>query len=148
MTAERPRRLDARSLRDLVLDAGSWRSWDAPVPPREADDDYARELAAATARTQQDEAIVTGEATLRGRRVAMVAGEFGFLAGSIGVATAERLMAAVTALYTSVRVEAVARATKVLAFEPCSACRTGAACVQRRCRMLRSTSRASEPRGA
>ena len=93
--APRPRRLDARTLRDMVLDPGSWRTWDTPVPPREMDDDYARELAAATARTQQDEAIVTGEATLRGRRVAVVAGEFGFLAGSIGIATAERLMAAV-----------------------------------------------------
>ncbi|GAB3356988.1 carboxyl transferase domain-containing protein [Modestobacter lapidis] len=93
--AGKPRRLDARSLRDLVLDAGSWRSWDTPVPPREIDDGYARELAAATAKTQQDEAIVTGEAMLRGRRVAVVAGEFGFLAGSIGTATAERLMSAV-----------------------------------------------------
>jgi acetyl-CoA carboxylase carboxyl transferase subunit beta len=47
------------------------------------------------AKTHQDEAVVTGEGTLRGRRVAVVAGEFGFLAGSIGVATAERLMTAV-----------------------------------------------------
>jgi acyl-CoA carboxylase subunit beta len=89
------RRLDARSLRDLVLDPGSWRSWDTPVPPRAVDDDYARELARAAAKTQQDEAVVTGEGTLRGRRVAVVAGEFGFLAGSIGIATAERLMVAV-----------------------------------------------------
>ncbi|CCH86380.1 Acetyl-coenzyme A carboxylase carboxyl transferase subunit beta [Modestobacter italicus] len=88
-------RLDARGLRDLVLDPGSWRSWDTPVPPREVDDDYARDLARAAERTQQDEAVVTGAGTLRGRPVAVVAGEFGFLAGSIGVATAERLMAAV-----------------------------------------------------
>ena len=88
-------RLDARALRDLVLDAGSWRSWDSPVPPRTVDDDYARDLARAGERTQQDEAVVTGEGTLRGRRVAVVAGEFGFLAGSIGVAAAERLMQAV-----------------------------------------------------
>ncbi|MCW2676531.1 MAG: accD, partial [Modestobacter sp.] len=94
-TAGRPTRLDARGLRDLVLDAGSWRSWDTPVPPREVADGYARELALAAQKTGQDEAIVTGEATLRGRRVAVVAGEFGFLAGSIGVATAERLMAAI-----------------------------------------------------
>ncbi|MEU2350321.1 carboxyl transferase domain-containing protein [Modestobacter sp. NPDC049651] len=88
-------RLDARGLRDLVLDPGSWQSWDTPVPPRAVDDDYARELARATERTQQDEALVTGEGTLQGRRVAVVAGEFGFLAGSIGVAAAERLMTAV-----------------------------------------------------
>jgi acyl-CoA carboxylase subunit beta len=88
-------RLDARGLRDLVLDPGSWRSWDTPVPPREVDDDYARDLARAAEKTQQDEAVVTGAGTLRGRPVAVVAGEFGFLAGSIGIATAERLMAAV-----------------------------------------------------
>ena len=54
-----------------------------------------RELAAAAEKTRQDESIITGEGTLRGRRVAVVAGEFGFLAGSIGVAAAERLIAAV-----------------------------------------------------
>jgi acyl-CoA carboxylase subunit beta len=93
--AARPARLDARALRDLVLDRGSWRSWDVPVPPRTVSDEYAGELARARERTQQDEAVVTGEATLRGRRVAVVAGEFGFLAGSIGTAAAERLILAV-----------------------------------------------------
>ena len=93
--ADRPARLDARALRDLVLDPGSWRSWDSPVPPRDVADDYARELAAAAEKTRQDESIITGEGRLRGRRVAVVAGEFGFLAGSIGVAAAERLIAAV-----------------------------------------------------
>jgi acyl-CoA carboxylase subunit beta len=88
-------RLDARGLRDLVLDPGSWRSWDTPVPPRTVDDDYARDLARAAEKTQQDEAVVTGAGTLRGRPVAVVAGEFGFLAGSIGVAAAERLVSAV-----------------------------------------------------
>ena len=91
----KPTRMDARTLRDLVLDAGSWKTWDAPVPPRDVDDDYAAELAAAAEKTRQDESIITGEGKLRGRRVAVVAGEFGFLAGSIGVAAAERLIAAV-----------------------------------------------------
>ena len=95
MSEDRPARIDARTLRDLVLDAGSWRSWDSPVSRAEVDPEYAAELAAAAAKTRQDEAIITGEGTLRGRRVAVVAGEFGFLAGSIGVAAAERLMAAV-----------------------------------------------------
>jgi acetyl-CoA carboxylase carboxyl transferase subunit beta len=57
--------------------------------------EYAEELAAAAQRSRQDESIITGEGKLRGRRVAVVAGEFGFLAGSIGVAAAERLIAAV-----------------------------------------------------
>src|SRR5687768_9942917 len=95
MSSPKPARLDARSLRDPVLDAGSWKSCDAPVPPRDATADYARELAAAAVKARQDESIITGEGTLRGRRVAVVAGEFGFLAGSIGVAAAERLIAAV-----------------------------------------------------
>ncbi|MGY1615737.1 carboxyl transferase domain-containing protein [Geodermatophilus sp. SYSU D00691] len=90
--SERPKRLDARTLRDLVLDPGSWKSWDAPVQRRDVDPDYAAELAAAAERTRQDEAVVTGEGTLRGRRVAVIAGEFGFLAGSIGVDAAERLI--------------------------------------------------------
>ena len=90
--AERPSRLDARALRDLVLDPGSWRSWDSPIPARDVSEEYARELAAAAAKTRQDESIITGEGLLRGRRVAVVAGEFGFLAGSIGVAAADRLI--------------------------------------------------------
>ncbi|MPQ99392.1 acetyl-CoA carboxyl transferase [Modestobacter sp. I12A-02628] len=91
----RAARLDARALRDLVLDPGSWLSWDSPVPPRAVDDGYAEELRAARERTGQDEAVVTGEGRLRGRRVAVLAGEFGFLAGSIGTATAERLVVAI-----------------------------------------------------
>jgi acetyl-CoA carboxylase carboxyl transferase subunit beta len=90
--SERPPRLDARTLRDLVLDPGSWTSWDTPVQPRDVAPEYAADLARARERTRQDEAVVTGEGTLRGRRVAVVAGEFGFLAGSIGVDAAERLI--------------------------------------------------------
>jgi acyl-CoA carboxylase subunit beta len=42
-----------------------------------------------------DEALVTGEGRLRGARVAILVGEFGFLAGSVGVVAAERLALAV-----------------------------------------------------
>ncbi|MGY1639762.1 carboxyl transferase domain-containing protein [Geodermatophilus sp. SYSU D00703] len=89
------RPLDARALRDLVLDPGSWKSWDAPIDIGEVPESYAAELARAAEKTQQDEAVITGEGLLRGRRVAVIAGEFGFLAGSIGTAAAERLIAAV-----------------------------------------------------
>ncbi|WP_242653954.1 acetyl-CoA carboxylase carboxyltransferase subunit alpha/beta [Klenkia soli] len=88
-------RMDARTLRDLVLDPDTWITWDTPVGPRDVSPEYAADLARAQEKTRQDEAIVTGEGRLRGRRVAVVAGEFGFLAGSIGVATAERLMTAI-----------------------------------------------------
>jgi acyl-CoA carboxylase subunit beta len=59
-------RLDARALRDLVLDPGSWTSWDSDVPRRDVDPDYAKDLEMARERTRQDEAVVTGEGTLRG----------------------------------------------------------------------------------
>ena len=42
-----------------------------------------------------DESVLTGEGTLHGRRVAVVVSEFRFLAGSIGLAAAERLVNAV-----------------------------------------------------
>jgi acyl-CoA carboxylase subunit beta len=88
-------RLSATELIDLVVDRGSWTSWDVPVPEPQASASYAGELAAARERTGLDEAVVTGEGRLRGRRVAVLACEFGFLAGSIGVASAERLVLAV-----------------------------------------------------
>lgn len=89
------RRLDARTLLDLVLDDGSWRSWDVPMAEREDDDAYAAELRTARERSGHDEAVITGEGALHGRRVAVLAGEFAFLAGSIGTATADRLVRAI-----------------------------------------------------
>jgi acetyl-CoA carboxylase carboxyl transferase subunit beta len=89
-------RLTARELLDHTLDPGSWESWDAPVrDPDGIEPAYAAELAAARARTGVDESVTTGAGLLRGRRVAVVACEFGFLGGSIGVASAERLVTAV-----------------------------------------------------
>ena len=88
-------RIGALELQDAVLDDGSFRSWDAPPLSVAADDEYRRELAEAAAATGLDESVVTGEGTVYGRRVAVVACEFDFLAGSIGVAAAERITAAV-----------------------------------------------------
>ena len=89
-------RLTALELADLVLDAGSFSRWDSELAaPRAADETYTAELAAARDRTGLDEAVVTGEGRIHGRRVAVLACEFGFLAGSIGVATAERLVLAI-----------------------------------------------------
>ncbi len=82
-------------LRDAVLDPGSFRSWDTTPLEVATTARYAAELAAARAATGLDEAVLTGEGTVFGRRVAVVAGEFDFLAGSIGVAAAERITAAV-----------------------------------------------------
>ncbi|MGH3656969.1 MAG: carboxyl transferase domain-containing protein, partial [Micromonosporaceae bacterium] len=87
--------LSARELLDLVLDTGSYRSWDTPPERPQGDDEYRAALAAAAERTGVDESVLTGAGTIRGRRVAVVACEFGFLGGSIGVAAAERLVSAV-----------------------------------------------------
>lgn len=89
-------RIGARALRDAVLDEGSFRSWDAPPLDVARSEDYQRELADASAKSGLDESVLTGEGTIFGRRVAVVACEFDFLAGSIGVAAAERITAAVT----------------------------------------------------
>jgi acyl-CoA carboxylase subunit beta len=94
--AGRPARLSAAELIDVVVDPGSWRSWDEPVAvPHGIDPGYAADLARARERTGLDEAILTGMGRLRGRQVAVIASEFGFLAGSIGVAAGERLVRAV-----------------------------------------------------
>ena len=88
-------RIGALALRDAVLDEGSFVSWDSAPVPIVTSAEYRDELAAAAEATGLDESVVTGEGTVFGRRVALVACEFDFLAGSIGVAAAERITAAV-----------------------------------------------------
>ncbi|TDB95106.1 acetyl-CoA carboxyl transferase [Nonomuraea longispora] len=89
-------RPDARTLIDTVLDKGSWTSWDAPpADPAPPGSSYADELSAARVKSGYDEAVITGEGRLDGRRVAIAACEFSFMAGSIGVAAAERFVSAV-----------------------------------------------------
>ena len=92
-----PTRLTAHDLIDLVLDAASWSSWDTAPVYGDISESYAAELAAAREKAGTDESVLTGEGLMRGRRVAVLVGEFGFLAGSIGRATADRLVAAINA---------------------------------------------------
>ena len=88
-------RITTDQLRDTVLDEGSFISWDSEPPVVPVSDSYERELAAAREATGRDESVLTGEGRVCGRRVAVVVCEFGFLGGSIGVAAAERITAAV-----------------------------------------------------
>jgi acetyl-CoA carboxylase beta subunit/acetyl-CoA carboxylase alpha subunit len=88
-------RLTASELIDLVLDEGTWESWDTRPVRGPISEEYAAELAAAETRSGHDESVLTGTGLRKGRRIAVVAGDFGFLAGSIGVASARRLVAAV-----------------------------------------------------
>lgn len=79
-----------------MVDEGSIERWDDDVvsgdPLSFADvRPYRERLAEAEARTGLRESVLTGRATIAGRPVALVAAEFGFLGGSIGVATGERI---------------------------------------------------------
>lgn len=88
-------RRTARELIDLVLDEGSYESWDAPLDISGHGQDYQDELRAAAEKAGTDESVLTGRGTVNGRPVAFIVNEFSFLAGSIGVAAAERIASAV-----------------------------------------------------
>jgi acyl-CoA carboxylase subunit beta len=88
-------RVTTEQLLHAVLDEGSFVSWDAELVAIPISDSYARELATAREATGLDESVQTGEGRISGRRVAVVVCEFRFLGGSIGVAAAERITAAV-----------------------------------------------------
>ena len=95
LTEQKARHLDATGLITAVIDPGTYRSWDAPVVDPDPGPEYRQELAAARAKTGGDESVLTGEGHIRGRRVAVIVSEFRFLAGSIGLAAAERIVTAV-----------------------------------------------------
>jgi acetyl-CoA carboxylase beta subunit len=88
-------RLSARELIEEVLDAGSFESWDAPIDLTGYGAGYVEELARAKEKAGTDEAVITGSGRLRGHHVAVIVGEFRFLGGSIGQATAARIVAVV-----------------------------------------------------
>ncbi|MEU8723739.1 carboxyl transferase domain-containing protein [Streptomyces antimycoticus] len=88
-------RASARELIEAIVDPGSWHGWDEPVAITTDDPDYRADLERARERTGLDESVITGEGRIEGRRVALVACEFRFLAGSIGVTAGERLVRAV-----------------------------------------------------
>jgi acetyl-CoA carboxylase beta subunit len=89
------RRWTAHELLDLVLDEGTFVSWDEPVDLAAYDDTYRAVLKAAAAKAGTDESVLTGRGEVRGRPVAVVVNEFGFLAGSIGRVAADRITSAV-----------------------------------------------------
>jgi acetyl-CoA carboxylase carboxyl transferase subunit beta len=88
-------RLNARDMIDVLVEAGSWASWDVTLPDVGANAEYADELACARAKTGVDESVLTGAASIRGHRVAIAACEFAFLGGSIGMGAGDRLTTAI-----------------------------------------------------
>lgn len=85
----------ALDLIDTVLDPGSFRSWDEPIDIGGHPEEYRQALIAAAEKTGVDESVLTGAGTIDGRPIAFIVNEFGFLAGSIGRAAADRIVAAV-----------------------------------------------------
>jgi acetyl-CoA carboxylase carboxyl transferase subunit beta len=88
-------RLGARDLIDAVTDPGSYQSWDAPVDRAGVPPGYRAELERAERRAGTDEAVLTGQAAIHGNAAALLVSEFGFLGGSIGTATAARIIAGI-----------------------------------------------------
>lgn len=88
-------RLSARDLIDAVTDPGTYQSWDSAVDATDRPPGYRAELEGAELRSGIDEAVLTGTADIRGNTAALIISEFSFLGGSIGTATAARIVTAV-----------------------------------------------------
>jgi acetyl-CoA carboxylase carboxyl transferase subunit beta len=88
-------RRSAREVIDALADGGTWQSWDAPVVVDTDDLGYADDLNSARKTTGEDESVLTGRLSVRGRPIAVVVSEFGFLAGSIGRDAGARVTAAI-----------------------------------------------------
>ncbi|MBT2534211.1 acetyl-CoA carboxylase carboxyltransferase subunit alpha/beta [Arthrobacter sp. ISL-48] len=94
-TTEKVRHLNATELLDTVIDEGSFVSWNGPAQEPPLSQEYARDLERARERSGTDESVITGAGMIRGHRVAVIVSEFSFLAGSIGRAAAQQIVAAV-----------------------------------------------------
>ena len=95
MSAASGRGRGARDLISAVTDPGTYQSWDKPADGSVAGLGYRAELERAERRAGTDEAVLTGRAQIRGNAAALMVSEFGFLGGSIGTATAARILSAV-----------------------------------------------------
>ncbi|MFJ7073062.1 carboxyl transferase domain-containing protein [Streptomyces sp. NPDC098781] len=94
-------RLAARQVVALLTDPGSFT--ELPRPEREYGPDgplawqgYDALRARAVRRTGEEESVVCGTGTIEGTRAVLIAFEFGFLGGSLGERTGDRLEAAYT----------------------------------------------------
>ncbi len=84
----------------MIVDDGSWESWDTSImrPAATSDGDdraYADDLQRARERSDSDESVITGAGSVGGHRAAIVLSEFGFLGGSIGRDAGARIVDAV-----------------------------------------------------
>lgn len=87
--------ISAHQLITEILDPDTFRSWGAPPHYTNISTEYQQALHRAREKSGVDEAVVTGEGQVFGTRVAFVLSEFRFLGGSIGAATARRIIDAI-----------------------------------------------------
>lgn len=81
---------------EAVVDRDSLVIWDAPFAGLSTGSpEYHEDLARAARATGSDESVTCGEALVSGVPTAVVAWEFGFLGGSVGVRTALRIVSAI-----------------------------------------------------
>lgn len=99
MPDNRAVRLSARQFLDLVADPGTFA--ELPPPARESRPDgplgwqgYDASRARAAERTGEEESVVVGTARVEGTAAVLIVFEFGFLGGSLGERTGDRLEAA------------------------------------------------------
>ena len=79
-----------------LADEGSFRRWDGASAPVEAlSEAYQEDLQVAHQISGSEEAVVAGRAQIGGVAVGVLAWEFTFLGGSVGVATATRIVSSV-----------------------------------------------------
>jgi acyl-CoA carboxylase subunit beta len=81
---------------ESVVDHGSFLPWDDDVVAHDPlgfsdTQPYPERLAAARRKSQHSESIITGRATIDGRPLALIAGHYAFMGGSVGAATGERV---------------------------------------------------------
>jgi acetyl-CoA carboxylase carboxyl transferase subunit beta len=79
----------------LLADLGTFREWDADIEPQDPlkftdTRSYQDRLRAQQEKTGRKDALVTGEAAINGRRVALAVFDFGFMGGSMGSVVGEK----------------------------------------------------------
>jgi acetyl-CoA carboxylase carboxyl transferase subunit beta len=79
----------------LLTDLGTFREWDADVEPQDPltftdTRSYRERLKAQQEKTGRKDALVVGEASVNGRRIALAVFDFGFMGGSMGSVVGEK----------------------------------------------------------
>ncbi|MDQ3780516.1 MAG: acetyl-CoA carboxylase, carboxyltransferase subunit beta [Chloroflexota bacterium] len=94
-------RLRARDRIALLVDPASFAEWDIDVLPKDPlrfvdpSGPYDRKLAQTQSRSGEPEALITGGATIDGRRVGLAVCDFAFLGASMGSVFGEKLVRAI-----------------------------------------------------